>query len=219
MGVCAMLVTAALSGCTDSDVVPSVPQPALYTVESNAYMDALVRGTLQELHGCLFLDSGVGPPRLFILPAGVGFELNSDGTLLRNGQTVARVGSSIEAGGGIVKGSWLAPQVKPTLPDACITSRAWLASPEVRSLSGVPAAGTVVMPDVRGLDIAAAISELEYLGLMVSTIRITDDSKLGEPGAEDVVKQEPAPGSEVDPGSEVALTVTAIPHSMPTPPG
>jgi len=75
------------------------------------------------------------------------------------------------------------------------------------------------MPDVRGLDIAAAIRQVEKLGLVVSTIRITDDSKLGEPGPEDVVRQEPAPETEVDRGSEVALTVTAIPHSMPTPPG
>lgn len=168
LGVCAVFVTAALSGCTDGDVVPSVLQPALYTVESNAYMDALASGTLQERHGCLFLDAGVGAPRLFILPAGVGFELTSDGVLKRNGQTVASVGSPIEAGGGIVKGSWLAPQVKPTLPKACITSRAWLASPEVRSLSEVPTAGTVTMPDVRGLDIATAIRQVEETGLVAN---------------------------------------------------
>lgn len=168
LGVCAVFVTAALSGCTDSDVVPSVPQPALYTVESNAYMDALASGTLQERHGCPFLDPGVGAPRLFILPAGVGFGLTSHGVLTRNGQTVARVGSPIEAGGGIVKGSWLAPQVKPTLPKACITSRAWLASPEVRSLSEVPTAGTVTMPDVRGLDIATAIGQVEETGLVAN---------------------------------------------------
>jgi len=89
-------------------------------------MDALASGTLQERLGCLFLDSGVGASRLFILPSGVGFEITSDGVLTRNGQKVAGVGSTIEAGGGIVKGRWLAPQVKPTLPDACITSRAWL---------------------------------------------------------------------------------------------
>jgi hypothetical protein len=133
LGVSAVLVMAALSGCTDDDVGPSVPRSVLYTVESNAYMDALASGTLRERHGCLFLDSGAGAPRLFILPAGVGFELTSDGVLTRNGQTVARVGSPIEAGGGIVKGSWLSPQVRPMLPDVCVTSRAWLASPEVRS--------------------------------------------------------------------------------------
>lgn len=90
MAVCAVLVTAAPSGCTDSSLVPSVPQPALCTVESNAYRDALASGTLQERHGCLFLDAGVGAPRLFIPPAGVGFELRSDGVLTRNGQNVAR---------------------------------------------------------------------------------------------------------------------------------
>jgi hypothetical protein len=219
MAVGAIVVAAALAACTDGDVVPSVPQPALYTVESNAYMDALADGTLRERHGCLFLDPGVGGLRLFILPAGEGFELRSDGVLLRNGQPVADIGSEIEAGGGIVKGTWLAPQVTPTLPEACVTSRAWLASPEVRSLDRGTSAASITMPDVQELDIRTAIREIEELGLVVSTIRITDDSKLGEPGAEDVVGQEPAPGAEVERGSQVALTVTAIPHSMPTPAG
>lgn len=116
---------------------PLHPPPALYTVRSNAYMDALTSGTLRSRPGCLFLDHDVGAPRLLILPEGEGFELSSDGVLTRNGQVVARIGSPIEAGGGIVKGSRLAPQVEPALPDACITSRAWLASPEVRSIGEV----------------------------------------------------------------------------------
>ena len=41
LDVCAVFVTAALSGCTDSDVVPSVPQPVLYTVESNTFFAML----------------------------------------------------------------------------------------------------------------------------------------------------------------------------------
>jgi hypothetical protein len=59
--------------------------------------------------------------------------------------------------------------------------------------------------------------ELGELGLTVTTIDIEDDSKLGEPGADDVIAQDPSAGTEVATGTGVSLTVTAMPHSMPSP--
>ena len=73
------------------------------------------------------------------------------------------------------------------------------------------------MPDLVGVEIGDAIRELEELGLTASTIAIADDTKLGEPGADDVIAQEPSAGTEVEAGTGVSLTVTAIPHSMPAP--
>jgi hypothetical protein len=86
------------------------------------------------------------------------------------------------------------------------------------SPSAEPVADVVVMPDLVGVQISDAIQELEELGLTATTITIADDSKLGEPGADDVIAQEPSAGTEVDAGTGVSLTVTAIPHSMPSAP-
>jgi hypothetical protein len=83
------------------------------------------------------------------------------------------------------------------------------------SASVEPVADVVVMPDLVGVQISDAIRRLEELGLTATTITIADDSKLGEPGADDVIAQDPAAGTEVDRGTGVSLTVTAIPHSMP----
>jgi hypothetical protein len=79
------------------------------------------------------------------------------------------------------------------------------------------AATPVTMPNLVGLHIVDAIQLAEDAGLVVEAITITDDSKLGEPAADDVVAQDPAPGVEVEPGSSVRVTVTAIPHSKPSP--
>jgi hypothetical protein len=83
------------------------------------------------------------------------------------------------------------------------------------SPSAQPVAEVVTMPDLVGVEIGDAIRELEKLGLTASTITIEDDSQLGEPGANDVIAQDPPAGTEVDAGTVVSLTVTAIPHSMP----
>lgn len=55
---------------------------------------------------------------------------------MMEGDSIARVGDEIELGGGIVKGSSVAEQVVPLLPDDCVTSRVWPASPEVRPAVG-----------------------------------------------------------------------------------
>jgi hypothetical protein len=85
------------------------------------------------------------------------------------------------------------------------------------SSSVEPVADVVVMPDLVGVQISDAIRELDQLGLTATTIEIEDDSQLGEPGADDVVAQDPGAGAEVATGTGVSLTVTAIPHSMPSP--
>ncbi len=68
------------------------------------------------------------------------------------------------------------------------------------------------MPDVVGLPIPEAVRRIEEVGLTVATIRVVDYSKLGKPGAGDVLRQVPAAGVQVAPGAEVSLAVTAI-HS------
>lgn len=82
--------------------------------------------------------------------------------------------------------------------------------------SAEPVADVVVMPDLVGVQISDAIRELDQLGLTATTITIEDDSQLGEPGADDVIAQDPPAGTEVATGTGVSLTVTAIPHSMPS---
>ena len=86
------------------------------------------------------------------------------------------------------------------------------------SPSAEPVADVVTTPDVIGVEIGDAIRELAKLGLTASTITIADDSKLGEPGADDVIAQDPPAGTDVATGTGVSLTVTAIPHSMPSTP-
>ncbi|MGZ8631961.1 MAG: hypothetical protein ACXWZF_13510 [Actinomycetota bacterium] len=104
----------------------------IYIVESKAYMDALASGRLVLRDGCLFLDHGSGPSASVDTSGRRRLELSSDGLLMREGDSIARVGDEIELGGGIVKGSSVAEQVVPLLPDDCVTSRVWPVSPEVR---------------------------------------------------------------------------------------
>jgi hypothetical protein len=75
----------------------------------------------------------------------------------------------------------------------------------------------VVVPDLVGLPISEAIEAATNAGLTVETIQILDDSKLGEPGADDVLSQMPFAGTEVERGASISVTVTAMPHPGPSP--
>ena len=83
-------------------------------------------------------------------------------------------------------------------------------------LPQAPAVGDVAtVPDLVGLQISEAIQVAEDAGVTVGTIQVLDDSKLGEPGADDVVAQDPAPGTQIDAGAEISVSVTAMAHSGP----
>ncbi len=62
---------------------------------------------------------------------------------------------------------------------------------------------TISVPDVRRLPAARAFAELEQARLTPSSRRVYADAPVGE-----VVAQKPGPGNEVEPGTEVALTVS-----------
>ena len=70
------------------------------------------------------------------------------------------------------------------------------------------------MPDVRELPEADAVAALEAAGLVVADIetRAHDDIAAG-----DALRTEPEAGTEVDPGSEVTLFVSAGPAPVPVP--
>jgi hypothetical protein len=87
---------------------------------------------------------------------------------------------------------------------------------DLSSAPGTTDPGTV--PDLVGLQISDAIQAAEEAGLTVGTIQELDASKLGEPGADNVVTQDPAPGVTVDAGGEISVSVTAFVHSGPSDP-
>ena len=179
---------------------------------------ALLTGTLTAEDGCLAVSTGTSSVYV-VWPAGYSLAEEKGGTWLVNdsGTLVAMIGDEVQMGGGITNLPHAEPEVVGGIPSSCEVG-----GPDAYWFAGIPAlvladgvAGAVTVPNVVGVQIGDAIRELEELGLAVSTISIQDDSQLGEPGADDVIAQEPAPGTEVVAGTEVSLTVTAMPHSMP----
>ncbi|HEX7083717.1 MAG TPA: PASTA domain-containing protein [Gaiellaceae bacterium] len=75
-----------------------------------------------------------------------------------------------------------------------------------------PGAGRVAIPDVRGLDVAAAQAQLKAKGLDATTQQVRSSKPAGT-----VVAESPAPGGKVARGSGVALSVAAV--SSATVPG
>jgi hypothetical protein len=74
-------------------------------------------------------------------------------------------------------------------------------------------AEAVTVPDLRGLALDAAVARLEGLDLVVAT-----KSVVAEGFTEGtIVEQDPAPGSEVDPGSTVRLQVARAAPAAPNP--
>jgi beta-lactam-binding protein with PASTA domain/predicted Ser/Thr protein kinase len=123
-----------------------------------------------------------------------------------------------------------ATQVASTPPppgNSSVRRRRWIAAiviVAIVALAGVGAAliftgggddggETVTVPDVVGLEVEQAISELEAADLSTSTRDIQDDSQA--PGR--VVDTSPEAGERVDAGSEVVLFVSAEPDSVAVP--
>jgi beta-lactam-binding protein with PASTA domain len=73
----------------------------------------------------------------------------------------------------------------------------------------------VVIPDVRGLPFAEAVQRVNVSGLTVTGVGIKDDCQLGQPGADEVVSQNPSPGTVLPRGTGISVTVTAMVHSQP----
>ena len=82
-----------------------------------------------------------------------------------------------------------------------------LPTPNGSFVEPVRPAEEVAVPDLGGLDAAAATARLERAGLR--TERVTVTSSQSQPGA--VVNQSPAPGSVVARGATVWIEVTALP--------
>ncbi len=70
-------------------------------------------------------------------------------------------------------------------------------------------------PISSGLPITEAIKVAEEAGLTVETIQVLDDSKLGEPGADEVQSQTPFAGTEVEAGASISVAVIAMAHPQP----
>ena len=68
----------------------------------------------------------------------------------------------------------------------------------------VPSAGTI--PDVRNLPLADATAALRALNLSYLTVQVPSDLPAGQ-----VIRQSPAPGSEIDPSQVVTLEVSRGP--------
>lgn len=83
---------------------------------------------------------------------------------------------------------------------------------DVTASTGVDEQATVEVPDVLGLDEQEAITALTAAGLELAGVETVDAADL--PGGV-VAATDPAPGSLVDPGAPVTLTVTAEPDAEP----
>jgi penicillin-binding protein 1A len=102
------------------------------------------------------------------------------------------------------------PLIEPVLPEATPTT---VAAPNASVLAPVPANPYVEVPDLVGMGLSSAKSELEKLGLSSESVTVFSASE----AAGSVTAQSPRPGSKLLAGSSVWIESIAPPTTTTTP--
>ncbi len=120
-----------LASCSEKTVTPSsISSFPQFKAPPNAFMEAIIKGKLKVINGCIRVDDGKGSDYLLIWHP--RFSLNENQIIDENGKVAASIGDFVEVSGGEGYTPLNSQLVEP-LPQNC-SSPYWFVGESVRKI-------------------------------------------------------------------------------------